>query len=170
MKKIVILAGSPRKQGNTYKLVDAFQQGINDYEVKVLPIGNMKIHSCMACEFCHTAGNGKCLQKDDMAEVANALMEADAVVIASPVYYLGLSGQMQNCLSRWYAFRKPAKAVKYALLLASGSANVYGAIETQIKGLAAHFEAEFVGTVTTSMEENNLNKALDSAKALAEKF
>lgn len=170
MKKMVILAGSPRKQGNTYKLIDAFQQGLKDYDVIVWPIGNLDIHGCMACEFCHTAGKGTCIQKDAMQAVTESLADADAIVIASPVYYLGLSGQMQNCLSRFYAFQKPQKSTKYGLLLASGSSNVYSAIKTQISGVVAHFGAKFMGTVTYSLEEGDINPALDAAKKLGTKF
>ncbi len=144
--KIVVLNGSPRPRGNTAALVAAFKEGAESkgHQVSVLQIGTMKIGGCKGCEYCHTKGGGACVQKDDMAEVYPALAEAEMLVLASPVYYFGLTGQLQSAVSRFYAVMAPA-AKKWALLLTSGSPNVYGAIEAQYKGILAFVRAEDLG-------------------------
>ena len=61
----------------------------------VIDVCKKKIAGCLACEYCHTKGNGACVQKDDMQEVYSLLGEADMLVIASPIYYHGVSGQLK---------------------------------------------------------------------------
>ena len=164
--KILILAGSPRKNGNSYKLVEAFKEGAAKHDITVVPVGNMKINGCLACEYCHTQGNGKCIQNDDMQQIHSLLAEAEMIVLASPVYYWGLSGQLQSCLTRWYAPHRPAKASKYAVLLANGSECVYDGIEAQMKACLPYCGGEILGIIKTSMEKNNLQEACAAAKAL----
>ena len=77
--KIVVLNGSPHKTGNTAALVDAFQKGATSagHEVVVCPVGTMNIKGCLGCEYCHTKGEGACIQKDDMQKVYPELNSAD---------------------------------------------------------------------------------------------
>ena len=72
--KITVLAGSPRNV-NTTAMVEAFKEGAEGagHEVTVLNVGKMKIAGCLACEYCHTKGDGECVQKDDMTKVYPAL-------------------------------------------------------------------------------------------------
>ncbi|MBR3554775.1 MAG: flavodoxin family protein [Oscillospiraceae bacterium] len=144
--KIAVMNGSPRPKGNTAALIAAFKEGAESagHEVTVLPVGTMQIGGCKGCEYCHTKGGGKCVQKDDMEKVYPTLDEAELVVLASPVYYFGLTGQMESAVSRFYAIGAP-KARKYALLLTSGSPNVYGGIEAQYKGILAYIKGEDLG-------------------------
>ena len=144
--KILVLNGSPRRNGNTASLVAAFCEGAESQgnTIEVLNLGNMKINGCLACEFCHGKGNGKCVQADDMQAVYPKLAAADMVVFASPVYYWSFSGQMQSCITRFYAPGQPA-AKKYALILSSGSEGVYDAIVAQYKAMVEYFGAEDAG-------------------------
>ena len=144
--KIAVLNGSPRPSGNTAALIDAFREGAESrgHEVVVLPVGVMKIGGCRGCEYCHNTGNKTCVQKDDMALVYPVLAEAEMLVLASPVYYFGLTGQMESAISRFYSIGSPA-AKKYALLLTSGSPNVYEAIEAQYRGILKFLRGEDLG-------------------------
>ena len=144
--KIAVLNGSPRPKGNTAALIAAFQEGAESagHQVTVLSVGTMNIGGCKGCEYCHTKGGGTCVQKDDMTQVYPVLAEAELLVLASPVYYFGLTGQLQSAISRFYAPMAPA-AKKWALLLTSGSPNVYGAIEAQYKGILNFIQAEDLG-------------------------
>ena len=144
--KIAVLNGSPRPKGNTAALIAAFQEGAESagHQVTVLSVGTMNIGGCKGCEYCHTKGSGTCVQKDDMAQVYPVLAEAELLVLASPVYYFGLTGQLQSVISRFYAPMAPA-AKKWALLLTSGSPNVYGAIEAQYQGILNFIQAESLG-------------------------
>ena len=128
---ILILNGSPRPNGNTSAMVDAFVAGAkeNHHNISVVPICQKKIAGCIACEYCHTKGGGKCVQQDDMQEVYPLLESADMIVLASPMYYHSFTGQLQCAINRIYALDKPKNLKKAALILSSGSDHVYcGAI------------------------------------------
>ena len=105
MKKILILNGSPRKNGKTASLVNAFAEGAESAgnEIKNLYLQGMNIKGCIACEACSRNG-GICSQKnDDMEQVAEAYLRADVVVFASPMYWGTISGQLKTCIDRLYA-------------------------------------------------------------------
>ena len=130
--KITILNGSPRKQ-NTAAMVEAFAEGAKaaGHEVETIQVGKLKINGCLACEYCHGKGEGKCVQKDDMEKVMPAYMDCDMIVFASPIYYFDMTAQLSAAIQRVYAIGKPPKATKAALLLSSASPNPFeGAIST----------------------------------------
>ena len=95
------------------------------HDVDVVDVAHMEIHGCTACEYCHTKGNGTCIQKDDMAKVYPLYDSADMIVIASPIYYGSLSGQLTCAINRTYAIGGPAACKKMALILASGASGVF---------------------------------------------
>lgn len=166
--KIVVLNGSP-KVGNTAAMVNAFKQGAEEagHEVEVLHVGKMKIAGCLGCEYCHTKGEGKCVQQDDMAKVMPAYLDADMVVYASPIYYFGMTAQLSAAIQRVYAIGKPAKAIKAALLLSSASPNPYeGAIATY-KTMAGFMGLEDKGIITAAGEENGSEAKLEEIRNFA---
>lgn len=168
---ILILNGSPRKNGSTSAFVAAFKEGAESkgHAVEVVHVGGMKINGCLACEYCHGKGNGKCVQQDDMQALYPKLASADMVVIASPVHYWSFSGQIQSCITRWYAPGQPA-AKKYALILSSGSEGVYDAIIAQYKSIIDYFGATDCGIKTFAGEDQktaaNLAEVRDFAASL----
>lgn len=117
-KKIIVLNGSPRKYGNTSALVEAFQQGAEaaGNTVTVFHLDGMNIHGCKGC-----FGGGKnhispCVQKDDMEQIYPVYKEADLVVLATPLYYWTISGQLKCAFDRLFAvaecdpnYRNPKK-------------------------------------------------------------
>lgn len=117
-KKIIILNGSPRKKGNTSALTAAFANGAKSAGNSVTEffLGDMNIHGCMGC-----FGGGKnpecpCVQKDDMDKIYPVYKEADIVVLASPLYYWTISGQLKSAFDRLFAvaecdpdYRNPKK-------------------------------------------------------------
>ena len=110
--QILVLNGSPRPHGNTAAMVAAFRRGAeeNGHVVTVVNVCRKKISGCLACESCHQAGSGhkrQCAQKDDMQVVYPLLDEAEMIVLASPVYYHGFSGQLQCAINHIYALDKP---------------------------------------------------------------
>lgn len=166
--KIAVLNGSP-KVGNTAAMVDAFAKGAREagHEVEILHVGRMKINGCLACEYCHGKGEGKCVQKDDMEKVMPAYKEADMVVYASPIYYFDMTAQISAAIQRVYAIGKPAKASKAALLLSAASPNPYdGAIATY-KSMLAFMGIEDTGIITASGEENGSDAKLEEIYAFA---
>lgn len=104
-KKIVVLNGSPRPNGNTAALIEAFSMGAEEagHEVINFLLHEMNIHGCKGC-----FGGGKdpdspCVQKDDMEKIYPRYKEADIVVMASPLYYWNLSGQLRTAFDRLFA-------------------------------------------------------------------
>lgn len=166
--KITVLNGSPRINGNTMAMVQSFKQGAesNGHEVEVVTVGTMKINGCIACEYCHSKGNGECIQKDDMQKVYDAVKDADVIVIASPVYYWSFSGQMQSTITRFYAMGKPSKAKKYAMILSSGSNGVYNALVSQFNDIVDYFGATNVGILTAYGNQNKSQAKLGEAYSL----
>ena len=169
--KIAVLNGSPRK-GTTTAMVQAFREGAEaaGHVVEEYQVGKMKIAGCLACEYCHTKGEGACIQKDDLEKILPAYKEADMIVFASPIYYFTMSAQIEAAIQRVYCIGKPLKAKNAALLLTSGSPGVYDSAIAQFKGYTAYTGIEAAGVITSNGEENGseakLNEVRDFAKAL----
>ena len=115
---IVILAGSPRKGGNTDQLVGTFVDGAVAAGKKTVLFrtADLKIGGCLGCEHCFTEP-GVCVQKDDMSPILAALGQADALVLASPVYYFGVAAQLKLVIDRFFALLQAGMPVKRAALL-----------------------------------------------------
>ena len=165
--RIAILNGSPRKE-NTAAMIEAFREGAEEagHEVEVLHVGKMKINGCLACEYCHTKGEGKCIQKDDLEKIMPAYLESDMVVFASPIYYFALTAQLEAAWQRVYCIGKPAKATKAALLLSSGS-GAYDAAIAQYKAFTDYVGIQDMGVCTATGDENKSETKLAEIKAFA---
>ena len=112
--KILILNGSPRPDGNTVAMIKAYAEGAKEagHSIQIVDVCRKNIRGCLACEYCHTKGNGKCIQQDDMQEVYPLLEEAEMIVLASSIYYHSFTGQLQCAINRIYALDKPKKLRK----------------------------------------------------------
>ena len=161
---IVVLSGSPRADGNTVSMVQAFREGAEEagHKVKVFDVAKMNLKGCLACEYCHTKGEGLCIQQDDMQLIYPAVREADVLVLASPVYYFTLSAQTQMALQRLYCIGKPPK--KMALLLSSHSPNVYAAAKSQLEQVVAYCGGQSLGVITAFGEENKSAAKLEECR------
>ena len=106
MKKILILNGSPRKNGKTASLVNAFSEGARSVgnEVREMYIPGMKIGGCLACESCSRSKDG-CVQHDDMDTIYEAYEWADVLVLASPMFWGSVSGQLKTAVDRLYGIQ-----------------------------------------------------------------
>ncbi|MCD8078071.1 MAG: flavodoxin family protein [Lachnospiraceae bacterium] len=107
-KNIVIMNGSPRKKGNTSALVKAFTEGAENAGNTVTEffLQGMDIHGCLGCFGGHSRQACPCVQKDDMSQIYPAVREADVVVLASPLYYWTMSGQLRTALDRLFALEE----------------------------------------------------------------
>ena len=154
--KLLILNGSPRPKGNTKQMIEAFCEGLESagVEYDVFDVCRMNIHGCLACEYCHTKGQGQCVQKDDMQKIYEKLQEAEMLVIASPIYYHGLSGQLKCTIDRFYAAaypERPAKLKKVAMFLSSGDSDMYdGALFSYRGDFLEYLKLEDMGVFTTN--------------------
>lgn len=100
MKKVLIISSSPRKNGNSDILCDRFAEGAVDSGNKVEKIflASKNIGYCKGCGVCDMAH--KCVQSDDMAEILEKMVEADVIVLATPVYFYTMCGQMKTFIDR----------------------------------------------------------------------
>lgn len=104
-KKILILNGSPRHKGNTAHLCEAFTSGAQSagHEVKSHYLQKMNIHGCLGCLKGGKDPVSPCVQKDDMDLIYPDYEKADIVVLASPLYYWSISGQLKTAFDRLFA-------------------------------------------------------------------
>ena len=163
---ILILNGSPRPGGNTAALMKAFTEGAESagHTVTQLQVGAMNIRGCLGCEACRKSGSGKCVQQDDMQQVYPAINAADMIVLASPVYFWALTGQMQSAITRLYCLGK-LKTDKFALVLSSGSPNVYDACFAQFDMLLKWFSGRDMGRFTFNGGEQKSAENLEKLRA-----
>lgn len=115
--KIVVLSGSPHKNGTTAKLVDSFIQGAEAAGHSIIRFDTafLNVHPCIACEKCHASKEASCAFQDDMIEIGNALAESDCIAFVTPIYYYGICSQLKAVIDRFYAIegkiRKGQKTV-----------------------------------------------------------
>ena len=107
-KKIVILNGSPRRKGNTSALVRAFTEGAESagHTVTEFFLDEMNIHGCKGCFGGHSGKDSPCVQKDDMDKVYPAVKESDVIILATPLYYWNMSGQIRTAVDRLFALEE----------------------------------------------------------------
>lgn len=100
-KKVLILSGSPRKAGNSDLLCDEFLRGAKEagHDVEKVRVAEKKIAPCAACYYC-TSHDGACVHKDDMAELLQKMIDADVLVLASPVYFYSIDAQLKAVIDR----------------------------------------------------------------------
>ena len=99
-KNVLILSASFRKGGNSDTLCDQFAKGAEEAgnHVEKIFINSKKINFCRGCGDCDTTH--KCTQKDDMEEILNKMVKADVIVMATPVYFYTMNGQMKTLIDR----------------------------------------------------------------------
>ncbi|MDD2971704.1 MAG: flavodoxin family protein [Lachnospiraceae bacterium] len=173
---ILILNGSPRPAGNTSKMIEAFTDGLKEtgHLVDVVNVCRKEIKGCLACEYCHEKGNGVCIQKDDMQEVYQLFLNADMLVLASPIYYHNFSGQLKCTLDRLYAIGDPKKNLrvkKIAMFLSSGDKDMYeGALFSYKGDFLAYLGLEDMGVFLTYGEEGVSDDKLEGIRKFGKSF
>ena len=103
-KKITVIAGSPRKKGNSFAMTDAFVKAAEEkgHTVTRFDASFMKIGFCHACETCYRTGKA-CSFDDDFNVVAPAILEADAVVFSMPVYWRSIPAQIKGVIDKMFS-------------------------------------------------------------------
>lgn len=104
MKKVLILSGSPRKGGNSDILCDEFMRGAVDAgnEVEKIRVTEKKIAPCTGCYFCKNSG-GRCALNDDMTDILQKIIDCEALVLSSPVYFYSICAQLKAVIDRTVA-------------------------------------------------------------------
>lgn len=124
-------------------MVNTFKQAAEEHghQVKEFSVCKMNIHGCLACEYCHGKGHGKCVQKDDMQTIYTELRDTEMLVLAAPIYYHGISGQLKCVIDRFYSAlypTAPETLKKAAMFLSSGDDNMYD-------GAKFSYDGDFIG-------------------------
>lgn len=118
MKKVLILEGSPRRNGNSAILSEEFARGAQEAgcSVEKVYIAGKKIAGCLGCNACYRNG-GSCIQKDDMTEIREKMLAADVIVLASPIYFYSMTAQMKAVIDRTYAFYQQLEGKTFYFLI-----------------------------------------------------
>lgn len=132
-KNILILSGSPRKGGNSDTLCDQFLKGAQEagHAVEKIRIAEKAINYCTGCGFCFE--KKQCAQQDDMAAILEKMVAADVIVMATPVYFYTMCGQMKTLIDRIcpaYTLL-PDKELYFILAAADGNTQV---LERTVEG------------------------------------
>lgn len=176
MSKIVIVVGSVRKNGNTELLARAFQDGAKKKnDVEVVSVADYKVNPCMGCNSCFSRENHQCFQQDDMQMIYDKLKQADIVVVASPVYFYGISAQLKAVIDRLHTPMRNDFHIKKLALLLVGAATLpelFDSIKVQYQLILNFFHLEDAGMVLVrgvkDVGDMKNNPALQEAYELGE--
>ena len=179
-KKIVVITGSPRKNGNSFAMTDAFIRAAQQkgHSVTRFDAAMMQIGGCHACETCYKTGKA-CSFDDDFNTIAPAVLEADAVVFTMPVYWYSIPAQIKGVIDRLYALVVGGKdyAGKECALIAcceEQDMTVLDGVRIPLARTAALLQWKMVGEVLVpgvlKAGEINGTDGCAQAVALADKF
>ena len=106
--KVVILLGSPRPKGNSATLAKSFNEAAEELgaNVQTFALNKLTYRGCQACETCKTKLD-RCVLKDDLAQVLDAIRDTDVLVLATPVYFGDIPGQMKMFIDRCFSYLVP---------------------------------------------------------------
>lgn len=133
-KNILILSGSPRKGGNSDTLCDQFMKGAqeNGHQVEKISLRDKQVYYCTGCGTCFNQRKA-CPQKDDAAEIVEKMIAADVIVMATPVYFYTMDGQMKTLIDRTCArYTEISGKEFYFIIAAADTSNK--AMERTIEG------------------------------------
>ncbi len=188
--RVCILRGSPRKNGNTNAVTDAFAKRLRELgcDVRELSLYEMRIEPCLACRACQKDWTRvNCARQDDMAEIFGAVMESDLIVLATPIYSWYCTAPMKAALDRMvYALnmyygeqRGPSlwEGKRMALITTCGYPPEKGAdlFEAGMKRYCKHSRLRYEGMLcerhlgynTVFMDEEKRQRAEEFAAKLA---
>lgn len=179
-KKIVVITGSPRRNGNSFAMTDAFIQAAEakGHTVTRFDAAMKKVGGCHACETCFKTGKA-CSFDDDFNTIAPAILEADAVVFTSPVYWYSIPAQIKGVIDRLFSFVVAGKDIagKECAVITCCEENdmsVMDGVRIPLERSAALLKWNMVGEVLVPgvLNVGDIEKTdgCAQAAALAEKF
>jgi len=146
-KKVLILSSSPRKKGNSNALCDRFMEGAIEagHQVEKVVLAEKKINYCTGCYAC--SKSGRCAQKDDMAPILDSMTAADAIVMATPVYFYTMCAQMKTVIDRTVARYTQIANKDFYFIVTAADGNK-AALEPTLEGFRA-----FISCLTRAKEK-----------------
>ncbi|MFR5667705.1 MAG: flavodoxin family protein [Enterocloster bolteae] len=152
-KKIVVITGSPRKNGNSIAMTEAFIQAAenNGHRVTRFDAAMLNVGGCHACETCFKTGKA-CSFDDDFNTIAPAILEADTIVFTMPVYWYSIPAQIKCVIDKMFSFCVAGKDIsgKECCLIACCEENdksVLDGVRTPIERSAALLKWSMAGEV-----------------------
>ena len=179
-KNIVVIAGSPRKNGNSFAMTDSFIQAAQakGHTVIRFDAAMMKIGGCHACETCFKTGKA-CSFDDDFNLIAPAVLDADVVVFSMPVYWYSIPAQIKAVIDKLYSFCVAGKDIagKECMLIAcceEDDMSVLDGVRIPVERSAALMKWKMAGEVLIPgvLNTGDIEKTdgCQQAAALAEKI
>ena len=179
-KKITVITGSPRKNGNSFAMTDAFIKAAEakGYSVERFDAAMMKIGGCHACETCYQTGKA-CSFDDDFNIIAPAILEADVLVFTMPVYWYSIPAQIKGVIDRIYSMVAGGKEIagKECALIAcceEDDMSVLDGVRIPMERTAALNQWKMIGEVLIPgvLNEGDITKTdgCSQAAALADKI
>jgi len=181
--KTLIILGSPRRKGNSAALAAQVARGIEDRggETETVYLNGLAIGPCQACGRCREADATGCILKDDMQPLYGKLIEADSVVLASPVYFFNVSAQLKTFIDRCYAVGTDSYNVlagkRFSLVLTyadsdpftSGAVNAIRSFQDLCRYVGAEIDGQVYGQADGLGEIVRNKRLMDQAYALGQK-
>ena len=149
--KIVVLEGSPNKNGSSNLLAENFIRGAEEagHSVQVIDAAHANIHPCTGCIRC--GYEGPCSQKDDVDDIRQNILDADMIVFVTPLYYYGMSAQLKTLIDRFCAFNSSIqrKRMKSALISVAWNNDnwTFDALEAHYKTLVRYLNLKDMGMI-----------------------
>lgn len=182
--KVLILMGSPRLHGNTAELCKYFMEELTEQkaEIKYVELEGKTINPCKECYACQeVAGEYGCAQKDDMEKIAEQILWADCIILATPIFAWYCTTKMKAVLDRHYGFNKYYGSVegclwegkKVAIIATHGYEGAYATdpFEIGVKRLCRHSNLHYIGMYSVQDNDNlasfQTDEAVEGAKAFA---
>jgi multimeric flavodoxin WrbA len=118
--KVTTILGSPKKNGNTAKVLGAFEDLISqEHEVDRIDVADFEIKGCLGCAACKKVPDEPgCVQKDDAVALFERMMTSDILIYASPLYSWGFSAQLKALIDRHFCLVKDFGTPQYQSLIA----------------------------------------------------
>ena len=149
--KIVILQGSPNKKGSTNILVENFSQGAEaaGHSIRRFDLADMDIRPCTGCVSC--GYEGPCILHDENQKIKKAVLDADMIVFATPLYYYGMSAQLKIVIDRFCSYNSSItrKHMRSALLTVAWDSDnwTFDALEAHYDTLVRYLDLEDAGRI-----------------------
>ena len=149
--KIIVLEGSPNRNGSSNMLAEQFCRGAEEagHSVEIVDTAHADIHPCTGCVHC--GYEGPCVQKDDVEEIRGKILEADMMVFVTPLYYYGMSAQLKMMIDRFCAFNGSIQGKKMRSAMISAAWNsdgwTFDALEAHYKTLVRYLNLKDMGAV-----------------------
>ena len=152
MVNVVVIIGSMRENGNTQMLARRFAEGAEqNNSVEVVSVSDYSVAPCNGCNSCYGSEGHRCCIDDDMGVIYDKLSKADVLVIASPVYFYGLSAAIKSIIDRLHAPVRntfPIRKLGLLLVAATDIPRLFDPIVLQYELALDFFHLESIGIIT----------------------